>query len=212
MNGGYHETRLKADAKRDVLWRALWRYYFRRRVPANGCILDLGAGYGQFINNAAARRRIAIDAWPGLSQHLDPGVEAIIGDVCDLSRIEDASVDYAFASNLFEHLPQDRFAAALVELKRILCSSGTLTILQPNYAFAYREYFDDFTHVSIWSHVSIADFLEANGFEVVELHARFLPLTLKSRLPVFPWLIAAYLASPVKPLAKQMLVVARPRG
>jgi len=33
----------------------------------------------------------------------------------------------------------------------------------------------------------------------------------KSRLPVWPPLIAAYLASPVRPLGKQMLLVARPR-
>ena len=211
MNGGYHDTRLKEDERRDILWKALWRHYFRSRVPAEGCVLDLGAGYGQFVNNAVARRRIAIDAWDGLSARAAPGVETIIGDVCDLSRIEDGAVDYAFASNLFEHLPQDRCAAAFAEVKRVLTPTGTLTLLQPNYAYAYKEYFDDYTHVSIWSHVSIADFLQTCGFEIVERRPRFLPLTLKSRLPVSPLLIAAYLASPVKPMAKQMLIVARPR-
>ena len=61
------------------------------------------------------------------------------------------------------------------------------------------------------AHISLADFLEANGYEVVEVRPRFLPLTVKSRLPVWPPLIAAYLASPLKPLGKQMLLVARPR-
>ena len=40
---------------------------------------------------------------------------------------------------------------------------------------------------------------------------RFLPLTVKSRLPVSPLLIRAYLASPFKPWGKQMLVRAKPR-
>ena len=207
----YHETRFKGERKRDILWRTLWRCYFRHRTPVGGCVLDLGAGYGQFINNVEARRRIAVDAWPGFAGHLADGVEAIVGDVADLSAIEDGAVDYAFASNVFEHLPQSRVALALTALKRVLSKDGTLTILQPNYAYAYREYFDDYTHVSIWSHVSLADFLEANGFDVVECRPRFLPLTIKSRLPVWPILIEAYLASPIKPLAKQMLIVARPR-
>jgi SAM-dependent methyltransferase len=208
MTPGYHQSRFAADPRRDVLWQVLWQSFFRHRIPENACVLDLGSGYGQFINNVVARRRIAIDSWPGFPAHLAPGVEAIVGDVTDLSMIGDGEVDYAFASNLFEHLTQAQLADALAALKKKLSPRGTLTILQPNYRYAFREYFDDYTHVSVWSHVSLADFLVANGFEIVELRPRFLPLTIKSWLPVWPLLISAYLASPLKPLGKQMLVVA----
>ena len=88
---------------------------------------------------------------------------------------------------------------------------GTINILQPNYRYAFREYFDDYTHIAVYSHISLADFLTANGFDVIDVQPRFLPLTVKSRLPVFPPLIAAYLMSPVKPMGKQMLVRARVR-
>lgn len=125
--------------------------------------------------------------------------------------IEAGAVDYAFASNIFEHLTQERVALTLSALRRVLAADGRLTILQPNFTYAFREYFDDYTHVSIWSHVSMADFLEANGFEVIETRPRFLPLTIKSRLPVSPILIEAYLRSPWKPLGKQMLIAARVR-
>jgi hypothetical protein len=81
--------------------------------------------------------------------------------------------------------------------------------LQPNYLFAYREYFDDYTHVTVYSHISLCDFLAANGFEVMNCQPRFMPLTVKSRLRVSPWLIRAYLHSPIKPLGKQMLIRAR---
>jgi len=210
MTNGYHQSRLTADTRRDVLWQTLWQDYFRTRVPANGCVLDLGSGYGQFINNVTARRRIAIDMWEGFADCLEPGIEAIVGNVTDLSRIEDGSVDYAFASNLFEHLTQKEFAEVLAGLRSKLSANGTLTILQPNYRYAYREYFDDYTHVSVYSHVSLSDFLVANGFEVLEIRPRFLPLTIKSRLPVWPLLIKMYLRSPLKPLGKQMLVTVRP--
>jgi SAM-dependent methyltransferase len=207
----YHDSRLTQDARRDTVWKALWRYVFRHRIAADDCVLDLGCGYGEFINNVTARRRIGLDMWPGIRKHLGPGVEGIVGSVTDLGGIDDASVDFAFASNLFEHISQADFAKVLASLKTKLSARGTLTILQPNFRYAYREYFDDYTHVSIYSHVSLADFLVANGYEVIEVRPRFLPLTVKSRLPVSPLLIGLYLASPFKPMGKQMLLVARPR-
>jgi SAM-dependent methyltransferase len=137
---------------------------------------------------------------------VDPRIERVVGSVTDLNFIEEGVIDFAFASNLFEHLSKADFACVLEMLRRKLASGGTLNILQPNYRYAYREYFDDYTHVSVFSHISLTDFLRANGFDVLEISPRFLPLTVKSRLPVSPWLIRAYLASPIKPLAKQMLI------
>jgi SAM-dependent methyltransferase len=210
-DAGYHDSRLTKDDKRDTVWKALWRYFFSKRIRPDDTVLDLGCGYGEFINNVTARRRIGIDAWDGMPAHLDPGVEAIVGSVTDLSRIEDGAVDYAFSSNLFEHLSKDELAETLAQLKVKLSAKGTLTTLQPNYRYAANEYWDDYTHVTAWSHISLADFLEAQGYEVVEVRPRFLPLTVKSRLPVWEPLIGAYLASPLKPMGKQMLLVARPR-
>jgi hypothetical protein len=196
--------------RRDVVWKALWQYYFRHRIAPDACVLDLGAGYASFINNVVARRRIAVDLWPGLADHVAPGVETIIAPVTDLSGIADGTVDFAFASNLFEHLPQDVLLATLGEVRRTLAAGGTITILQPNYRYAYREYFDDYTHVAVYSHLSLVDLLRAHGWEVLDVRPRFLPLTIKSRLPTWPALIGAYLRSPFKPMGKQMLVVARP--
>ena len=207
----YHDTRLGFDAKRRTVWDSLWRYYFRHIVPADACVLDLGCGYGDFINSVQAKRRIALDQWPGFPAHVEPGIEAVVAEVTDLRAIDDDSVDFAFASNLFEHIDQENFAAALKGLSAKLTSRGELVILQPNYRYAYREYFDDYTHVAIYSHISLKDFLTAHGWEVTEVRPRFLPLTVKSRLPVWPALIAFYLALPFKPLGKQMLVRARPR-
>ncbi|MEO7365181.1 MAG: class I SAM-dependent methyltransferase [Sphingomicrobium sp.] len=210
MLAGYHSSRLEHDPRRDILWKALWRYHFKKIVPAQGCVVDLGCGYGEFINNVEARRRVGVDMWDGISRHLAEGVEAIVSSVTDLDRLEDGSVDFAFASNLFEHVTQADFAAVLKALRAKLAPGGTLNILQPNYRYAYREYFDDYTHISIYSHVSLADFLAANDYEVIDLRPRFLPLTVKSKLPVWPSLIGLYLNSPIKPLAKQMFVRARP--
>jgi SAM-dependent methyltransferase len=207
---GYHASRLTEDPRRGAVWRALWRYFFSDRIGRHDCVLDLGAGYGDFINCVVARRRIAVDLWDGMRQHVAPGVETIVGPVHELDTIADGAVDYAFASNVFEHVPQEVLVKVLAALKRTFSVRGRLTILQPNYRYAFREYFDDYTHVSVYSHISLPDFLRANGWEVLEVRPRFLPLTVKSRLPTWPILIAAYLKSPFKPMGKQMLVVARP--
>ena len=211
MTDGYHASRFAADPRRDVLWRTLWTHVFSRRIATQDCVLDLGSGYGSFINQVVARRRIAVDSWPGFTGHLAPGVEGVVGDVTQLGFLDDGAVDFAFASNLVEHLPQAAFATMLQGLRAKLSAHGTLTLLQPNYRYAFREYFDDYTHVAVWSHVSLADFLVAQGWEVLEVRPRFLPLTIKSRLPVHPLLIRAWLLSPVKPGGKQMLLHARPR-
>jgi ubiquinone/menaquinone biosynthesis C-methylase UbiE len=211
MPENYHESRFVVDQRRDVLWQSLWRYRFCTMVQSGDCVLDMGAGYGNFINTVVARRRIAVDAWSGMPDHLAPGGEYRVGDVTDLAFIEDGAVDFAFASNLFEHLTKDDFATVLQALRRKLSAGGTLTIVQPNYRYAYREYFDDFDHKSIYSHVSLSDFLTANGYDVFLVEPRFMPLSVKGRLPVTPFLIRLWLASPIKPIGKQMLVRARPR-
>jgi len=207
----YHASRLPQDKRRDILWESLWQYYFSGIVNTQDCVLDLGAGYGNFINVVKARRRIAIDAWDGFPDFLAAGVEFRVGSVTDLDFIEDGEVDFAFASNLFEHLTHADFAVVLAALRGKLSAHGTLTILQPNYRYAYREYFDDYDHKTVYSHVSLADYLTANGYDVFDVRPRFMPLSVKGALPVKPFLIRAWLASPFKPIGKQMLVRARPR-
>ena len=208
----YHASRFTFDARREVLWRTLCDAFFQKLVPQNGCVLEMGAGYGHFINNIRAYRRIAVDVWPGAAEYIKPPVEVHIGDVTDLSWLPERSVDFAFASNLFEHLERPAFLSVLAQLRTRLTPSGTLNIVQPNYRYAYREYFDDFTHVAVYSADSLADLLSANGFTVLDCRPRFLPLTIKSRAPVSPALIRLYLALPVKPLGKQMFIRAQVAG
>ena len=210
MSSGYHDTRFAFDPRREVLWATLCDCYFQSLVSPGDCVLDIGAGYGHFINNIRARRRIAFDSWPGMTGFLKAGVEAVVSPATDLSAIDDASVNFALASNVFEHLTREELSLVLEQLRKKLAASGTLTILQPNYRFAYREYFDDYTHVSIYSDRSLCDFLAANGFRIEHCEPRFLPLTIKSSFPVSPFLIRTYVGLPVKPFGKQMLIRARP--
>jgi SAM-dependent methyltransferase len=198
------------DKRRAAAWSTLWRHYFSKLIPAEASVLDLGCGQCDFINSVVARRRIALDIWPDFPRYVAAGIEAHVGSVMNLEFIDDGSIDFAFAINLFEHITQSDFASVLAQLRTKLSERGTLVILQPNYRYAYRQYFDDYTHIAIYSHISLSDFLVANNYDVLEVRPRFLPLTVKSSVPVWPFLIRAYLNSPVHPMAKQMLVRAKP--
>lgn len=206
----YFTSRFTSDNRRTVLWETLCRSFFQRRIGEDQTVLELGAGYCAFINHIRARRRLAIDKWPGFADYAAADVETHVGEVDDLDWVGHASVDFAFASNVFEHIPQSQLATLLAKLRLKLTPGGRLCILQPNYRYCYREYFDDYTHVTVYSHVSLADFLAAHGYQVLDCQPRFLPLTIKSRFPVHPLLIKAYLRMPFRPLGKQMLIIAAP--
>jgi SAM-dependent methyltransferase len=205
----YFETRLAYDHKRHVLWRTLVEAVFQRLVRPTDTVVELGAGWCDFINNVTAARRIAVDVWESLERQVGDGVEAHIGSADDLGFLDDGTVDLIFASNLLEHLTREQVESLSDEAARVLAPGGRLVLVQPNFSLCAKHYFDDYTHVSIWSDVGMAGFLEARGWELEQVRGRFLPLTVRSRLPVSSTLIRAYLRSPVKPLAGQMLIVAR---
>ena len=205
----YHATRFTPDPRRRVLWQTLVDYVFQKQIPPDGVVLELGAGYGEFINQVKARRRLAVDVWPGMLQHLAPGVEGIVTRITQLDGVADGSVDYVFSSNCFEHVTQWELVECLAQLRRKMKPGAMLTIVQPNFKYCAREYFDDYTHVSIYTEKGLADLLAANGFKIVRCEPRFMPFSIKGQLPVHPFLIRLYLMSPFKPLAKQMLISAR---
>jgi SAM-dependent methyltransferase len=202
----YHRVTYQDLGKRNGVWKVL-AGYLQRFVPTGSVVLDLGAGYCGFINNIDAREKHAVDLSPTVQEHAAPGVRTYVGDVTDLSMLASGSVDVVFASNLLEHLDDEPLAATLAEVLRVLPKGGRFIVMQPNFAHAWRNYFDDFTHRRIFTHISLRDVLRAQGFTMIAIKDRFLPYSMRSSLPTHPWLVALYLRSPIKPFAGQMLLV-----
>ena len=203
----YYETRYTPDPHRRATWAHIV-HHLEQWIPPTSRVLELGAGYCDFSNNVTARRRVAMDTAPEVKRNVDPGVEPEVGDSTDLNRFEDESFDVVFASNLLEHLTREQSVALLHEARRVLAPGGRLILLQPNFRLKPGEYFDDYTHVQIFTDRSLPDLLVAEGYDVRAVEGRFLPLTMKSRFSGLTFLVPWYLKSPVKPLAGQMLVVA----
>ena len=204
----YFATRMAPHRARSTVWRHVARY-LRRYIDPNGALLDLAAGYGDLTGAVVARRRVAIDIHPDLAQLVPDNVEAHVGDATDLSRFADGEFATVTASNFLEHLDDDGIARCLGEVRRVVRSGGHLILIQPNHRLCEKNYFDDPTHVTVFDDALLAQRVTAAGFEVIRVEPRFLPLTLKSRLSAGARLTPIYLRLPWRPLAGQMLVVAR---
>jgi cyclopropane fatty-acyl-phospholipid synthase-like methyltransferase len=206
---GYFETRLAQDPNREKVWRHLCDH-LSRYVRPDAEVLELGAGWCDFSNFIKARRVVAMDLDATVVRAAAPHVEAEVGDCTDLSRFDEDSFDVVFASNLLEHLDREQSARLLAGAARVLRPGGRLILMQPNFRLNPGRYFDDFTHVSVFTDQSLSDYLTSLGWSIEVRQARFMPLTLKSRGSGLSFLVPWYLRSPIKPLAGQMLIVANP--
>lgn len=195
---------------RDSMWRELCTGFFQRYVPAESVVLEVGAGYCEFINNIVAARKIAVDVNPATGAYASPEVEVIRASSTDLSAVATASVDVAFASNFFEHLTREDIILTMREVARVLRPGGRFLVLQPNIRYCARDFWMFFDHITPLDQHSLAEALEISGFHVVKTIVRFLPFTTKSRLPQACWLIKLYLRVPLawRVLGQQTFVVA----
>jgi SAM-dependent methyltransferase len=208
--GAYHTVHLTENPAREIVWGVV-ADHLSPFVPPSARVLEIGAGHCCWINAVRAERRVAVDLWPGVAQHAGPGVEARVLDVASgLPALGRGQFDTVLASNVLEHFSPDTASSIAADVASLLAPGGRLIVIQPNFRYAYRHYFDDYTHRSIFTDVSLPNLLRSHGFTIEALRPKFLPYSMReTRLPISPWLIRAYLRSPLKPFAGQMLVVAR---
>jgi SAM-dependent methyltransferase len=196
--------------------RAFWRpicHFLQRYVDPQGTTLDLGAGYCHFINQIESKTKIALDInQESLTRYANADVRCIAGAGSALDVLPGASLDTVFASNVYEHFQsREDVAASFAEVHRALRAGGRFIILQPNFAYCYREYFDFFDHRLVFTRHGMEEGLASAGFKTERAIDRFLPYTSKSRIPKAPWMVSLYLNVPLawRILGGQMLLVVR---
>jgi len=209
MSTGYHDVHLREHPAAPHVWKVLAEH-LSRWVPPDAHVLEVGAGYCHWINAVRASRRVAVDSWPRIVEFGGPGVETRVLDASrELTTFPPEHFDAILASNVIEHFEPETAARVVGDMHTILKAGGRLVIVQPNFRYAYRSYFDDYTHRSVFTDVSLPALLRTRGFRVALVQPKFLPYSMRGvTRTIPPWLVRAYLASPVKPRAGQMLVVA----
>lgn len=200
--------------KRSELWAAIVDGYLQRLISLapKGRLLDVGSGWGEFINAVKSPQKFAIDYESSFARFLDSDVAFSVQDMCSLA-FTDKCFDTIFASNVLEHLrTRDEVLKSLTEFYRILKPNGELIILQPNFKYCFRNYFDFFDHYCAYTEQSMVEGLRLARFEKFErVIDKFLPFTTKSRLPQWAWLVRLYLRMPIawRMFGQQFLIVAR---
>jgi SAM-dependent methyltransferase len=196
---------------RSVVWSELEKY-FSKFTLGRESLLELGPGYCDYINMAKFDTKIAIDVSPDLIKWANNSVSTIVGEI-PLAHKFDKKFDLIVCSNFFEHLNDDDFERVLLFCFDSLKPTGRLVIMQPNFSYAYRRYFDDYTHRKIFTHVSMRSHLLNQGFVIEKEIPKFLPYSM-GQIPRFipiallKLLVRIYLRSPIKPRGAQMFFVA----
>lgn len=207
-----HRFDAKERAAKDAIWNVLCRDFFSRYVKDTDTVLDIACGYGEFINHIRGAVRLAVDLNPDARDCLRPEVRFFQRSCEDLSPIPDDSVDVAFESNFFEHLPDKHTLRRVVEeVRRKLRPGGRFIMLQPNIRYVGDAYWDFYDHLIPLTEISCEELLTTCGYETEVVIPRFLPYTTKSRIPQNPGLVALYLRFPAawRLMGKQFLIVAR---
>lgn len=211
-----YQTRFaESQHYRNLVWQVLAGEFFCRWIPGNAAILDLGSGYGEFINSVRAGRKYAMDLNPDSREHVLPETTFLLHDCAMPWPLKDDELDVVFTSNFLEHLPDKAaLSATLLEAWRCLSPGGRLIALGPNIRYLPGRYWDFFDHHIPLSDASLGEALVVSGFELDTVIARFLPFTMVDS-PEYPLaFLRLYLAMPWswRILGRQFLLVARKAG
>ena len=199
-------------SQKNKIWKTLCSLYFQKYIKFTDVVLDIGAGYCEFINNIKCGKKYAVDLNEDTSKFADPDVKVFNYSSTDLSFWSEASIDIVFMSNFLEHLRnKEEVLKTLLEVYRVLKPRGKVMILQPNIRYTYKEYWDFFDHYIPLSDKSLVEALHIAGFRIELLLSKFLPYTTKTRIPKNYFLIKVYLKLPIiwKVMGKQMFIIAR---
>ncbi|MEY2579117.1 MAG: hypothetical protein QOI49_1941 [Verrucomicrobiota bacterium] len=197
---------------RDDVWKVLTADFFQRLISPDATVLDLGCGWGEFVNNIAAAKKYGMDLNPESRDRLASDVELLEQDASREWPLTANCLDCVFTSNFFEHLrTKDDLRRAVEQIYRCLRPGGQLICIGPNIRCVPGSYWDFWDHYLPLTERSLGGMLELLGFQIERRVARFLPYQMSGRRPAPLPLLRLYLKLPfVWPIVgRQFLVIAR---
>jgi len=197
---------------RNQVWKILIEEFFSKWIRSTDHILDLGCGYGEFINNTKCEVRHAMDLNPKSQSLLTDGIVFHQQDCSESWNIDSNSLDLVFTSNFFEHLPnKESLDRTISEIKKALKPEGRLVAMGPNISVLKGKYWDFWDHHVALSDQSLGELLEVHDLSIEKSISRFLPYNMVRvrKRPLF--LVSLYLKCPLfwRFCGKQFLIVAQ---
>ena len=197
---------------RNNIWSIIVSDFFCKWVKKSDHILDLGCGYGEFINQVDCKFKNAMDLNPKVKDFLKADIVFHEQDCSKEWAIEADTLDLVFTSNFFEHLPnKNSLNKTITEIKKALKPGGIIIAMGPNISVLGGNYWDFWDHHVALSDKSLRELLSIHDFKIVSCLKRFLPynmIRVKKR-PLF--LVSLYLKIPFfwNIFGKQFLLIAQ---
>ena len=201
--------------RKNAIWQIMCRDFLQRFVKPTDTVVDVACGYGEFLNNIVAARKVAVDLNLDALRYLDKDVEFHQRRATELGAVIGNAADVVFTSNFLEHLPDKKTLDAFLDQVLIALKPGAkYLILGPNLRYLPGQYWDFYDHHLGLTHLSLTEALQLKGFVVELCIDRFLPFTTQGALPTHPLLVRLYLKVPFvwRLLGKQFFIVARKTG
>lgn len=159
----------------------LTEYLFHKyNIQAGQKLLELGCGRGDFLSSF---NNLGIEC-KGLdiSEKAGDALENVEVLKCNLEKDEfpfsDNFFDVIFHKSLLEHLREPE--NLMTESFRVLKPGGLFLSLVPDWESNYKTYFDDYTHRTPYTIISLRDINKIFGFQNVEvIKFRQLPIVWK---------------------------------
>jgi len=190
-------ARFNDKRERENVWRTLVTAYFQRFIDKEDTVLDVGCGYGDFINYVQAKKKLAVDINSAGRNEVNKDIKFYTARSSRMPFIKSGSVDKIFISNFFEHLRTEEIETTIKEFKRVLKKGGEVLILQPNIRLLLHDFWMFFDHLTPIDDRALVEIFGVYNFVLKKRILRFIPYTRKSRLPKWPFIIRLYLKLPI---------------
>ena len=141
-----YKKRFSGLAERNVVWSALVEHVFQKYIFTSDIVLDVGCGYGEFINSISCKKKYAIDILD-VKKFLHKDIIFHKSSTIDIP-LRSKTIDKIFVSNVFEHLSRNDIEKSIIEFKRVLKKSGEVFVVQPNVRFCGKDYWMFFDHIT----------------------------------------------------------------
>ena len=182
-----------------ALWKVLIADFLQKHVDPKSIVLDIGGGYCEFINQIQAKEKYLIDLNPDSKKLANPDVKVLHIDILKddfKTEIPDNHFDVIFTSNFFEHLQtKENLIEILAFCFESLKPGGSMLVIQPNFKYSFREYYDFIDHQLPITHLALQEVMQTIGFSVNTMIPRFLPFSTRS-VYTSPALLRIYLKLP----------------